>query len=301
MTTEQEIRERIAKLLGEFPDGKVMYSDVTDVQRHTRTHEKVPPRPQGDRRRFQRLPAHAASPRNGGACQAVLAAVNIAIKVLKEVPRTDLLAERNTESRVVTRETKELKGISTEEILKRIRRDTATGKGSVLDLIRLITGFNSGNASVVWARLTSMHPHAIEWSCVVINGSGRPTPVADDESLAWIVKRQRDLKSYYPAKKDSATQIVYIATEPRFALFKIGMWRGSNKGLRDRYITPYGQYLSLTMWNCEDSREAEKDLKTQIAPFHDSCELYLKGSASVNLAAAFEYLDSMYERREESE
>ena len=31
MTTEQEIRERIAKLLGEFPDGKVMYSDVTDV------------------------------------------------------------------------------------------------------------------------------------------------------------------------------------------------------------------------------------------------------------------------------
>ena len=70
----------------------------------------------------------------------------------------------------------------------KVRVDTATNKGSVIGLLKVLTGFASRNCSVVLQRIQANFPElATNCSHVKINGKGRETPVADAATLVEIV------------------------------------------------------------------------------------------------------------------
>ena len=72
-----------------------------------------------------------------------------------------------------------------------IRVDQATQKGSVYDVIHLVTQGDPRYSARVLARLNEHHPdlHQVKWMKLKINGKGRETPVADAATLvetAWL-------------------------------------------------------------------------------------------------------------------
>ena len=61
-----------------------------------------------------------------------------------------------------------------------IRVDQATQKGSVYDVINVVTGGKAAYSARVLARLQDNHPELHPfWMQLRINGKGRETPVAD--------------------------------------------------------------------------------------------------------------------------
>ncbi|KAG5184176.1 hypothetical protein JKP88DRAFT_181491 [Tribonema minus] len=70
-----------------------------------------------------------------------------------------------------------------------IRVDSASNKGSVIDVIRLvIPNLPSNQASTTFARLASEMPDVASSCCHLrINGKGKPTPCADAKTLVEIV------------------------------------------------------------------------------------------------------------------
>ena len=66
-----------------------------------------------------------------------------------------------------------------------IRVDTATQKGSVIDVVRMVLGCTSGNAHTSLRRLKQDFPELI-LNHVRINGKGKLTPVADAKTLMEI-------------------------------------------------------------------------------------------------------------------
>ena len=70
----------------------------------------------------------------------------------------------------------------------KVRVDAATNRGSVIGLLKVLTGQNSGNCSKVLGRIAVTYPELTpRWSQLQINGSGRETPVADAATLVEIV------------------------------------------------------------------------------------------------------------------
>ena len=73
-----------------------------------------------------------------------------------------------------------------------IRVDTATQKGSTIDVVRMVLGCSSGNAHTALRRLQVDCPElglelTAACSQLRINGKGKPTPVADAKTLVEIV------------------------------------------------------------------------------------------------------------------
>ena len=78
-------------------------------------------------------------------------------------------------------------------ILEGVRWDAESRRGSVLDVIRLVT--ESGNPGTAWSRVKESHPDFIT-ECHEFNfpGRGRPTPVAPLKTLveiAWLLPGRR--------------------------------------------------------------------------------------------------------------
>lgn len=69
-----------------------------------------------------------------------------------------------------------------------IRVDAATNKGSAIDVIRMVLGFDSSNANNALRRLKEEFPE-LGASCTQlrINGKGKLTPVADAKTLVEII------------------------------------------------------------------------------------------------------------------
>lgn len=69
-----------------------------------------------------------------------------------------------------------------------VRRDPATEKASVLDVIQIITGHPQAELSKTFARILAAHPE-FQAKCLKlkINGRGRETPVADAATLLEII------------------------------------------------------------------------------------------------------------------
>ena len=69
-----------------------------------------------------------------------------------------------------------------------VRIDTATQKGSVIDVVKLVLGCDSSNASTAFTRLKNEFPELEGRSSTLpINGKGRLTPVADAKTLIEII------------------------------------------------------------------------------------------------------------------
>ncbi len=77
-----------------------------------------------------------------------------------------------------------------ETSLTGIRVDRATQKGSVYDVVHLVTQGNPTYSARVLARVCEQHPELHpKWMKLRINGKGRETPVADATTLveiAWL-------------------------------------------------------------------------------------------------------------------
>ena len=69
----------------------------------------------------------------------------------------------------------------------KLRVDQATQKASVIDVIRFITGYKSGNASNYFNRLELTTTLSTKCSKLQINGKGRATPCADAPTLVEII------------------------------------------------------------------------------------------------------------------
>jgi hypothetical protein len=78
--------------------------------------------------------------------------------------------------------------INTKDIRKHIRWSETHNKGSVLDMIKRLTGLTSGNASTVFERIKKDHP-GTNFDTFKFPGQGqRPTPIADYDTLLFIAK-----------------------------------------------------------------------------------------------------------------
>ena len=70
----------------------------------------------------------------------------------------------------------------------KVRVDTATNKGSVIGLLKVLTDRPSRNCSVVFQRIQASFPELATNCCLLkINGKGKETPVADAATLVEIV------------------------------------------------------------------------------------------------------------------
>jgi hypothetical protein len=81
--------------------------------------------------------------------------------------------------------------LTASDILRRIRWDPLTQKGSVLDTVQLVTSCGQGNATKVYQRLLDQHPFILpKCQNLKFEGKGqRPTPVASTATLveiAWL-------------------------------------------------------------------------------------------------------------------
>lgn len=93
-----------------------------------------------------------------------------------------------------------------------IRKDQASGKFSVIDIIKAATGFDSSNSSTYLARLCKDKPELgfdTRCSYIRINGKGRETPVADLATLVEIVWELPG-KTAQKFRRQSAKYIVRI-------------------------------------------------------------------------------------------
>lgn len=81
-----------------------------------------------------------------------------------------------------------LKGATPLDLLKRIRWSNSLNKGSIIDVLKLITGLSSSNAGHVWDRLVTSYPE-VSKNCTHFQFPGqgqRQTPCADTVTLVEI-------------------------------------------------------------------------------------------------------------------
>ena len=69
------------------------------------------------------------------------------------------------------------------------------------------------------------------------------------------------------------------------------MWSGSGKGLRGRYVTPYGKSVKIQMWDVVmDAEETEKEVHTHLSQHKLEGELF--SLEALDLAVT--YLTKLY-------
>lgn len=73
---------------------------------------------------------------------------------------------------------------------------------------------------------------------------------------------------------------VYIVTSPLLDAVKIGMWTGTDKSLRGRYLTSYGPDLEITVFRSPDCRQLETAAHRALDEYrlYPKCELFEKGA-----------------------
>jgi len=75
---------------------------------------------------------------------------------------------------------------------------------------------------------------------------------------------------------ENTLNYVYIISSPLVNACKIGMWRASLKSLRNRYITPYGNDLTIYTKQVKDARICEKKMHEYFSPCRITNELFIK-------------------------
>jgi hypothetical protein len=153
----------------------------------------------------------------------------------------------------------------------RAARTSHDGMGSVLDVVRTVTG--CVKPSGVVRRLRDMYPQDVPRMQPRQMALGRPTPCLPPDELrqfAELLVRQRALGR----KRLGAHGVVYIVTSPLLAACKIGMWRGTETSLRERYRTVYGTEARIETYHVADCRAAERSVHEACRAHRVSNELY---------------------------
>lgn len=87
--------------------------------------------------------------------------------------------------------------------------------------------------------------------------------------------------SFVTCKDSTSATCAHVETmTPEFVYairgerMELGRWVGSFKDLITRYVTPYGKILDIILFQCDDSRQAERHMFHLFKPFHWCNELY---------------------------
>ena len=95
----------------------------------------------------------------------------------------------------------------------------------------------------------------------------------------WVHPRVAEHLAQWLLRKPPATSsrgLVYAVTSPVLHAIKVGMWRGTERSLRQRYITPYGPEVQLLCVAVLDAAQTENSLHCILSPFSLGGELFEK-------------------------
>jgi hypothetical protein len=179
--------------------------------------------------------------------------------------------------------------------VRRVNEGELKGHGSVLDVLKLV--LHQDNVREAWKNLQYVVPK------FQFSGQGqRKTPVANTRDMIQVVSKlggasalqfhnlfrtftlldteeaafECALRSHRPSKKVKSGH-VYAVTSDIFDAIKIGMWSGSLKKLRARYVGMYGPTVTVIAFEAtSDARAAELACMSMLVGSHISNELYDK-------------------------
>ena len=98
----------------------------------------------------------------------------------------------------------------------KVKVDAATNKGSIIGVLKVLTGQNSSNSSNIFSRISAAHPElGTRCTQLRINGKGRETPVADAATLVEIVfmVRSRRFTRFFTASVTLCTSHITVVVQ----------------------------------------------------------------------------------------
>lgn len=159
--------------------------------------------------------------------------------------------------------------------VQRCRHDPLTKQGDVLDVVRLVTGCSRGHAGGVLQRVLADDTALAKLPVAdkALGGRRRALCMHLDH-LQLVAEALLVRRACLPPSVTERHGVVYAVTSPLLSAVKVGMWRGSQRALRKRYVTVYGDDLTLECFDVDDCRRAEKDAHEGLRAWHLTNELF---------------------------
>lgn len=158
-------------------------------------------------------------------------------------------------------------------MLSRIRYDPLLQVGSVMDVVAQVTGCSQGHAKKRYLDLCE-HPEIADLPVTYVKLPGQSAKVCcmtrkNLLDLAELLDHHRP-----PPSRSDTHGYVYIVRSSLLGAMKIGMWRGCVDSLRRRYLTYYGDELTIETFDADDARQLEQAVHMHLGPHRLSGELF---------------------------
>jgi hypothetical protein len=160
----------------------------------------------------------------------------------------------------------------------KIRIDEASQRGSVIDVIRLITGVKSAYAGRILSRLDS--EMMTRCQKIRINGKGKPTPVCDSETMVQIIWR-------LPGRAAKELQLMMHARHARSETFSHDLMTSGTGSYEENGIFVHANIASTKPTSEEVERFFHMDIPRPEEAAQDGFVYFVRARDSLNVKIGY--------------